>query len=78
MAGTAEYNVVFGYADRPFAVVHLGCGGVEQSGAVRYGGYDTRNIFTFWGLPKTGVPGKHPPLPSPSGTGHSTDRVTDE
>ena len=49
------YALVFGYADRPVAVVHLGCG-AEQSGAVRYD-YDIRAVYAFWGLPKTGLAG---------------------
>jgi hypothetical protein len=54
-AAATGYVLVFGYADRPAAVVHLACG-AEQSGAVRFS-YDLRQIFAFWGLPKTGVPG---------------------
>ncbi len=64
MAAEDQYVLVFGYPDRPAAVVHLACG-AEQSGAVRYG-YDIRMVFGFWGLSKTGEPA------SPSGAPHTT------
>ncbi len=52
-ASADSYVLVFGYSDRPAAVVHLACG-AEQAGAVRYE-YDIRVIFSFWGLSKTGT-----------------------
>jgi hypothetical protein len=63
-ASTDSYVLVFGYPDRPAAVVHLACG-AEQSGAVRYD-YDIRVIFSFWGLSKTGK------VASPTGVPRTT------
>jgi hypothetical protein len=48
--GTTQHVMVFGYADRPAAVVYVrGCA-LDQAGAVRYGG-DVRKETGFWQVP---------------------------